>query len=224
MRQTIINAAIGHWYPKGQDRLVRSLIHHGWAGEITTWKDIWPNNNYDKSCPYNIKAAAFEAAIQRGFTHIFWVDSSMWAIRNPQPLFNIINDHGIYVETNGFNCAQECSDNCLGYFGIHRDEAEKMPMCSSGLLGINITNPLGKEFIDSWITAAKDGAFKGSRFHDNQSADPRFQHHRQDQSAASIILNIMGVKMHPLGTRFVYYPNQFGTHENENTIFQCQGM
>lgn len=220
MKDCIINVAFGQWYPKGQKRLVNSLIHHGYAGDILTWTNDWPNGNYDGNNLYCVKSASLEESINKGFTHILWLDCSMWAIKNPKPIFDYIDEHGVYAETNGYNASQECSDKCLKYFGVTRDEAENIPMCSSGVLGININNPLGKEFSEMWIQSAKDGIWDGSRGHGKQSHDKRFLHHRQDQSAASIIIHKLGIKLNELGTHFNYY----GQGENEKTIFLCQGM
>jgi hypothetical protein len=220
IKACIINAAIGSWYPQGQTRLKKSLVYHGFNWDILTWHD-WPNNNYDKSCNYNVKAAAFERAIEMGYTHILWLDCSVWAIKNPNPIFDIINEDGYYFWSNGFNCAQECSDSCLHYFEVSRDEAEKMPVASTSMFGVNITNPVGKEFIDRFIWSAKDRVFVGSRLHDNQSSDPRFLHHRQDQSAASIILNQLGCKIYEPGLFSAYYHNG---PVSDSLIFFMRGM
>jgi len=219
VKACIINAAIGSWYPKGQQRLHGSLLFHGFNWDILTWTD-WPNDNFDKGCNYNVKAAAFEEAIQQGYTHILWLDSSVWAVKDPNPIFDIINEFGYYFWSNGYNCAQECSDKCLEYFGTSRDEAEKMPVASTSMFGVNITNPIGKEFIERFIQSSKDGVFHGSRFHDGQSSDPRFLHHRQDQSAASIILNQLGCKIHAPGEYSCYYSPVM----QESVLFTMRGM
>jgi len=215
----IINAAIGSWYPVGQKRLIRSLIEHGWNWDIMTWKD-WPNSNFDMSCNYNVKAAAFQEAIENDYTHMLWLDSSVWAIKDPNPIMDIINEDGYYFWANGYNCAQECSDKCLEYFGVTRDEAEKMPVASTSMFGVNISNPIGKEFIERWIQSALDGVFHGSRFHDNQSQDPRFLWHRQDQSAASIILNQLDCKIYDPGQYSSYYEPVIP----ESVLFTMRGM
>jgi hypothetical protein len=202
----LINAALGGWYWKGQKRLVDTLRHHGFSHDILTWCNEWPNENYDKSCPYNIKAAAFEEAIKKGYEIIFWADCSVWPVKPVEPIFDYINDNGYYFWSSGYNCAQCCSDLCLDYFDVTRDEAEKFPDCSTSMFGVNMANPQGKEFIETWIKAAKERAFHGSREHDNQSRDPRFKFHRQDQSAASLILNKMGLKMTQPGEYSSYYP------------------
>lgn len=218
-KAVIINAALGGWYPQGQKRLIRSLNVHGYPWDVMTWCNEWPNDNYDKSCPYNVKAAAFEEAIKAGYTHIIWADCSMW-LQNPiEPLFDFINQQGYYLGQSGFNCAQSCSDKCLEYFGITRDEAEYIPDCQSGLFGVYIDNPIAKQFIETWIQSAKDGAFIGSRLHDNQSLDPRFLFHRQDQSCASIIAGKLGMKLRLFGNYVSYYPNNIS-----DVIFSCRGM
>jgi hypothetical protein len=219
VRHAIVNAAIGSWYPKGQKRLIGSLVYHGFNGEILTWED-WPNDNYDKSCNYNVKAATFEESIKLGFTHLLWLDASVWALKDPNPIFDIINEKGYYFWANGYNCAEECSDSCLDYFKVSRDEAEKMLIASTSMFGVNITNPIGKEFIERFIQSAKDKVFHGSRVHDNQSSDPRFLWHRQDQSAASIIANQLGCEIHKPGDLSSYYEPQMP----ESVIFTMRGM
>lgn len=217
LNKAIINVAIGQWYPKGQQRLIDSLKYN-FDGEILTW-DKFPLVGYDETNLYNVKAAALESTIKQGYKLILWADCSMYAISDVTPIFNIIEKEGFYVETNGMNCSQECSDICLNYFNVNRNDAENMPMCSSGLLGINIEHYQGLKFAEKWIKSAKDGIFAGSRLHDGQSMDFRFKWHRQDQSAASIIANQLGLNMYKLGTYMDYAPN-----ENKKLIFLCQGM
>jgi hypothetical protein len=219
VKACVINAAIGSWYPEGQKRLKQSLIHHGFNWDILTWTD-WPNDSFDKSCNYNVKAAAFEEAIKQGYTHILWLDASVWAVKDPNPIFDIINETGYYFWANGYNCAQECSDICLHYFELSRDQAEQMPIASTSMFGVNINNPIGKEFIERFLQSAKDRVFHGSRFHDNQSSDPRFLWHRQDQSAASIIANQLGCKIHNPRDLSSYYETQLP----ESVIFTMRGM
>lgn len=191
-RACIINAAIGGWYPLGQKRLVRSLNFVGFPYDILTWLD-WPNGTLSKECMYNVKIEAFQEAIKQGYTHILWLDSSIYALEDPKPIFDIMDVQGHYFFTNAYNCAQECSDKCLDYFGITRDAAEKMPCVASGCIGFYTENPTGKILLNQWIQSAIDGIFAGSRLHDNQSKDPRFLCYRQDQSCISAIIGRRGI-------------------------------
>lgn len=215
----ILNVALGGWYPRGQQRLQRSLSYHGFGGDFVAWEKF-PNANFDLHCAYNVKPSAFEEVLKRGYKKLLWLDCSVWALKNPDEIFNRINDEGVLMLTSGYNAAQTCSDACLKYFGVTRDEAEKMPDASTNCFGVNYDHPVGKEFLDRWIQSAKDGAFAGSRDHDNQSKDKRFLFHRQDQSCASIICGQMGIKMHNYGEYAMYYQPVM----DEKIIFTLKGM
>jgi hypothetical protein len=219
-KATIINASTGNgWYPIGSRRLKKSLNYVGWAGDSLVWYN-WPNDSFDKTSPYNVKAAAFQEAINQGYTHILWCDSSVWAVQDPMKVFDIINDQGYYFWTSGFNCAQVCSDKCLEYFGVDRDTAETCADCSTSIFGVNINNPHGRGFIETWLQAARDGVFHGSRLHDNQSQDPRFLFHRQDQAAASVIIGKMGLNIETSGVHCQYFQKNL----NDSVVFTLRGM
>lgn len=220
MRVAVINAALGYWYPRGQKRLKESLENMAFKGDFIGWTDEWPNNNYEKKCPYNVKAAAFEQTIQAGYDIIIWLDCSVWACKPIDKIIEIIQNEGYYFWRSGYNCAQTCSDACINYFGVNRDKAETFHDSSTSMFGINMNHPQGKEFINRWIQAAKDGVFHGSREHDNQSADPRFMFHRQDQSAASMLIGLMGLKMYDPGIYSMYDSNEVP----ESVILLMRGM
>lgn len=221
IKNCIINIGWGGWYAKGTDRLLRSLQYHGFNGDFVSFKDELPFNcPKDFGSPYNLKAYMLEYAISLGYTHILWLDCSVWAIKDPNELFDVINEQGYYAWPSGFNCAQTCSDKALEYFGINRDVAETIPDCSSSMLGLNIQHPKGKAFAELWIKAMKDGVFEGSREHDGQSEDPRFMFHRQDQSAASLIMYQLGMDQHEQNVYSSYYQAK----QPESVIFTMRGM
>lgn len=220
-KPVIINASVGGgWYGAGTNRLIKSLNRVGWAGDVLTWIDKWPNDNFDKSCNYNVKAAAFQEAINLGYTHILWCDSSVWALNDPMPIFDIINETGFFFWSSGYNCAQTCNDNILNYFFKTRDEVESWPDVATGIFGINTKISKGMEFIHGWINACHDGVFKGSRLHDNQSADPRFLFHRQDQSAASLLASIL--EMPPMDQNLLL--GYWKKNMPESWIFTLRGI
>lgn len=197
---TVINGAIGGWYPKGQERLSQSLFEH--SPDVRQvlqrrfgFKGL--SNN-----PYNIKADMMRQ-MKRGHRTL-WMDCSCWAIKDIKPIFDIIKRDGYYLLSSGYNAAQTCNDKCLDYFDITRDDAEKIPDSSTMVFGYDLLNPIGCKFAELFITASFDEIADGSRFHDNQSVDPRFLFHRQDQSIATCIAYKLGMKLHSFGEHVHY--------------------
>lgn len=218
-RTVFISAGINLWYSTGAKRFQRTLREVGWTDDIKIFVDEWPNNKFPRDSVYTIKAACFDWAIREGYTTIIWGDASMHAVRNPQPLVDIINTKGYWLGQSGYNAAQTCSDACLNYFGVTRDWAEKIHDCASGLFGVNLDFPIQRSFIEGFVQAGKDGAFHGSRKHANQSSDPRFLFHRQDQSAATILAGKHGMPL----DEFIKI-GAFKWDKDSGQIFRCEGM
>lgn len=188
-KPVIISAGIGGWYAKGVERLEKSLNYHGWAGDVITWKDIDPPaSRAHYEYPYYFKIAAFEWALYRQYTHILWVDASFWAIQNPMPLFDFINNNGFYLFRSGYSMAQSINDAALEKLGLSRDELVDSPEYASGCVGLNFNNPNARHLYTHWKSYMDDGLSRGSRNHDNQSLDQRFLFHRQDQSALALAM------------------------------------
>lgn len=219
----IINAAWGAWYPQGQKRLVKSLIYHGFAWDILTWSNEEINSYFDPACPYTIKAAAIHEAVSKGYTHILWLDCSVWAVQNPAKIFDIICDDGGYFWKSGFNLCESANDYAIAWGDYTRDEAENIPELSTGMFGFNIEDPRGKKFCELFLKAARDKVFHGSRNHDGQSSDPRFKFHRQDQTAGTIAFHRAGFnKLHDPGIYSAYYDDV--NNRKDSVIFLMQGM
>lgn len=220
-RPVIISAGIGQWYPKGVERLERSLNFQGWPGDVMTWKDIYPpaSPSHDDS-PYYFKIAAFEWALYRQYTHIVWVDSSFWAIRNPMPIFDLVNTKGFFMFRSGYNMAQTINDAALTTLGIERDDIEAFPEYASGIVGLNFNNPDARRIYETWKRYMDTGLNKGSRVHDGGSTDIRFLHHRQDQSCLSLAM----YKLH-LGIEEVDYVSYYGGgYDPSKCIFFINGL
>lgn len=194
-KPVIVCEGIGGWYAAGVDRLERSLIYNGYAGDMILWKDYPPNCPSHNDNPYAFKIAGIRNAIERGYTHILQIDASFWNLKNPMPIFDIIVDKGNFGFRSGYNCAQTCTDVLLADVGITRDEAEKIPETATGIVGFNVDNPEGKAVFEYWADFCDRGLFINSRSHNPlESADPRFLHARQDQSAYAMALYKAGVE------------------------------
>lgn len=218
----IISCGIGGWYPVGIKRLARSLNFVGSSFEALLWDNVLPPLCYDHNdVPYYFKIAAFEKAIIDGFTHILWVDASFWAVKSPMPIFNIIDEQGYYMFSSGYSMAQTINDKALEFSNLNRDDLVDVPEWASGCVGFNLNNPAGKTIYHNWKGLMEAGLSKGSRFHDNQSSDPRFLFHRQDQSCLSLAMHRLGLK-NDRGLDYVAY---HGTNHNpEEVIFFIQGI
>lgn len=222
-KAVIISCGINGWYAQGVKRLERSLLFEGWGGSIITWKDEYPPQSYDHNTfPYYFKIAAFEEAIRQGYTHILWVDASMWCVKNPVKLFDLINEQGYYFFSTGYNLAQSVNDRALAATGLSRDEAEGVTEWASGLVGVNIENPDGKKLYETWKEYMDAGLSQGLKSQNKiESQDGRFLAHRQDQSCLALsawkhkLINTKGLD-------FVSYKNT--GYNPEEIIFFIEGL
>lgn len=218
----IISCGVGGWYGAGVERLHRSLIYHGYAGSLLLHKGVYPPDSpTHEENPYAFKIYAFMDAISKGYKNILWLDSSFWNIKNPHHVFDIIQDNGVFAFRSGYNCAQTCPDNLLARMGVTRDEAELLPEIATGMVGLNIENPDGKNVFNLWSKLCHEGYFKNSRTHNpEESGDPRFLHSRQDQSAFS-----MAVHHYGLNIDYADYVAYYGTnYDNNKCLFFIAGL
>lgn len=219
----IINASYGSWYPKGQKRLVESLRLNGYTGDILTWTNEVINTYHMPEHPYTMKAAALIEAIKKGYTHIFWMDASVYAIKDVTPLFDLIDKDGVFFWKSGWNLAQTAADSDLAWAGITRDEAELLHECASGIIGLNTRKPKVRHLISVFMDANKNGVCSTSRFHSNQSSDPRFKFARQDQTAFTIAYHKAGFTNEQMFEQNVY-ASFFQQSYNESVKLVIHGM
>lgn len=167
----------------------------GWAGDTILRKEYPPNSpEHYGDQQYNFKVWAFEEAFSLGYEVVVWCDSSLYAVENPMPLFDYVSVNGLYFFKSGYSISQTCTDRLLDYAGLVRDELFNVSEFATGLIGVNIMNPNGKEWFSLWKQYMMDGMFGGNRVHDLQdSQHTSFLFSRQDQSASSVILHKMGI-------------------------------
>jgi len=221
----IISAGIGGHYSAGIDRLERSLIYEGWGGDMRFWRNEYPNNcePHTQEGQYNFKVRCFEEVFNDGYKVAVWADASFWNVKNPMPLFDYVNEHGLYFFKSGYSLGETATDRLLQYGGVSRDELMEVSEFATGLVGINIDNPNGSEFFQRWKDGMEAGMFGGNRVHDlNDSADPRFKFSRQDQSMASLALYQMGIKTSGEDMDFQAYKNT--GHNPEKVLFFIGGL
>lgn len=221
-KAVLINASWGAWYPQGTKRLVRSMIHHGWNYDIKTWSNEAPNEVFKEGFPYTIKMSAIIEAVRLGYTHILWMDCSLWAIKYPNKLMEIIDAEGGLFIKSGYNMAQTSTDKDLAMAlnKIDRDYAESMPEIWSCIFGFNLETEQGKNFLEWLKSFYLGGTFETPREHSGLCKDPRFLHARQDQTAVSWAYHKSGYNCLKEPSEILAYPE----NEKENTIVLMRGM
>jgi len=221
-KPVIISCGVGGWYPAGVERLERSLIYHGYAGDMMLYKNEYPPNCPPHSeNPYAFKIYAYREAMRRGYNLILWVDSSFWAVKNPMPIFDKSLDCGIVSMATGYSCAQTCTDELLSVSGISRDEAEHIPEVAGGFNCFYMENQTAKSIFETWSHYCDMGLFKTSREHNPlESDDARFLFSRQDQSALSIACHKHNSLPNSEGMACYYDDN----HAKQNPIFFICGI
>lgn len=215
-------------YVKGLARLNESLRCNfdgdfiGFIGENSVGAPLHTEN------PYAFKLYCIEKAVEAGYTQILWLDSSCFAIKNVQPIFDEIEKDGFIFQDSGHWLGTWTNDQTLDYFGMTRDEAMEVRMIgNAGFLGLDFEQELPQEFFGKWWKAMSSGYFKGA-WHNNdktESQDERCRGHRHDMSASSAIVRNMGLT--PLmkhGEEWLQYAGLFDKTLNDTIILKAQGL
>lgn len=224
-KRVIVNGYTGQgWYKDGQVRLAESIFKFKGKAEyhgLYNPDDIQYSEYFFTDCPYTVKAAVLADVIALGYNQILWLDCSVTLLKPLDEFWEIVDRDGYYFMAGGWNCAQECNDKSLAYFGYTRDESELIHSLWSCIFALDLRNEKAKKVCDLFLQAAKDGIFHGSRHHDNQSQDPRFKHHRQDQSVLSLAFHKVGLETFHPPQIHMYYEGQ-GKYLESN-IFKIKG-
>lgn len=225
MSNVIICAGIGAWHPQGVERLEQSLKDQGWQGSVLTWKDEYPPGSpTHQENPYAFKVFAFEEARRQGFRNILWCDSSVWAVKNPEPIFSIIQNQGYYLWDSGHWCDTWINDPCLAHFGLTREQAHSIRMISANIMGFDFDMPLTNVFMERWRKACDLGMFKGPWT--KQAGDPEqppYLGHRHDQSCASLIAHQLDMNLDLREVNCQYFdPDE--TRMSKTISLTLQGM
>jgi hypothetical protein len=185
------------WYLQGVDRLVGSLQRTGWTGDKIARKKVPAGCPDPKAVRCAFKYYLMHEMAEKGYTQILWLDSSMWAVRSIEPIFERIATDGYYLVQQGWNTGQWCADSALAPLGITREESFDIPQLVGGISGVNLEHDLGRQFYEEmWRLAREKTAFIGPRSKSQGfcSNDPRVLGHRSDQTCASVVAHKLGMK------------------------------
>lgn len=162
--------------------------------------------------PYAFKIYAIRKCVEAGYTNILWLDTSMFAIKNVQPIFDEINANG-YLLHNSFNLLSTwCIDSTLSYFGIERGKLNGFTMATGGFMGFNFDNKQGTGLFNEWEQAMKMGLFKGG-----------WANYRHDMAVISCILFNRREYIMQEPDTFLQYAGLYDQVANESIIFKARG-
>lgn len=222
MKIAVVNysSPIG-WYPDGQKRIEETMKKNGFDGSFYLFQDndFFGSPSHSDN-PYAFKVYAIQYAINLGYDVVWWMDSSIYAVRDINPVLDIVKERGYFFEQCGFSAGQYSNDNALEYFGITRDEAMDLGLFSAGFMILDFTKDIVREFFARWKKSCEDGIFKGQWNNSNktESQDERCLGHRHDMSCASIVAKQLKMDYEPCGRYLSYIGEAYG-EPKETTIF-----
>ena len=222
---TLANHRGNYW--AAQERLVQSLLDVGYEGAILAFRSEGEVGAPPHiSNPYAFKVYCFEKALKAGYKNILYLDSSVYAIRPIDSIFETIEKDGYVMQEAGYMVYDFCNKRTLDYFGLDVQSAQIPMYGNAGLLGLKLENTgdcycpectktIGDEFLKLWRGSMLDGMFKG------EWTGP--DRHRHDMTCGSIIANQLGMKYQP-GDEILQYAAPEDPVQNETIIFKAQGI
>lgn len=203
MDKCIINVSTKKYW-KGQERLLRTLENNTDADVLMFKRESDVGALPHKDSMYGFKPMAFKKAYEMGYKTVLWLDASMCVIKDLKPIFDAIEKDGYYFQDSGWMNERFTTHEQKEHFGTNEGR-----MISSGVLGLELSNFYGHSFYRQWITSMQAGMFNGS--HDVT---------RHDQSAASLIIEKMKLKISENNTLWNYGKEPF----HENIVILADGI
>jgi len=221
LSKAIVNLSIGSensWYHRGQKRLAESV--KGEEMFFASYESPLHGTVYEDKIAHIKHAGQY-------YDMILWLDCSITATKSLKQIWKHIEKNGVYLYQSGANCAETCNTNCLKYYDITPDFAERIPECASNVVGINLKHPKGKKFFDLWTGSLNSDANKGYKWPSiterlGDSLDSRFKYSRQDQSTASLSAYRAGIKLDKEGN-FVVRAENIGNFDNDSICLVLKG-
>ena len=213
-----MNVATGRYVPL-QERLVKSLADHGWAGAVMTWADrLPPGSPSHEEAPYGFKLYAVAEAMKKGFTSLLWLDAVCVVARPLGAVFGAIERAGHCFVSGEERVGHWTSDECLAAFGLGRDQAMDMALLNGAFIGLDLEHARTREWYRRAVQQCEAGLFKGAALTDHAPADvrarnvdkdtghlsddPRCWGHRHDEAVGSCLAHALGMEFTPIGEWF----------------------
>lgn len=205
----IVNFAT-HQYRNAQRRLMNSVQGKGLF--ISDYPPGWPTH---QESPYEFKVHSMQQASELD-PIVLWCDASLWRVGDLSIIENIIKQDGFYGTEAGHYAGRWTNEFTRNYFKVTDEEMHQGPggitLFSAGLLGLDFSSEVGKQFFEEWKQSGLAGCFKGS-----------WENHRHEMTCASIIATRMGLKYQRGGAHLSYIGPGYSAPE-AGSIFYLQGI
>jgi hypothetical protein len=166
-------------YPKGLKRLLKEIINSDYQGHVLYRFGGWPDEEGGSLAlshvPYAFKPSFFKEAQKMGFKRVLWLDTAVVPIAPLNEIFAMIEEKGYFVMGNTHMIGPYMNPQSAAYFGLTVAQTHKIPSCSAGLFGLDLTQSRSRTLLDLWYRAAFD-------------KDAYFSQ-RSDQNALSMLLD-----------------------------------
>lgn len=186
-------------YSQYVETLKQKAIENGYAAMV--WKnEMPPNCPAHQDVPYAFKPYAIQAALDEGYTKIFWMDSKCHIVSKITPVEEALDEHGYWFVEDGMTVGEWCKDSALPLLGVTREEAYQMKVIAAKHFALNLEHDIAKQFFKRYMGYAVDNngeAYRGPWQNNNSEAsvDPNVRGHRHDQTCGSVIREQLGMKM-----------------------------
>lgn len=184
-----VSVAFGDEYLRQQERLSESILKIYPDANMLFFHDILP----EAARPfldslYGFKPHAVQAALNRGFKRIIWMDPAMILMDKVDDLFQF---DIMAVKDDGKLCNQ-ISPIAMEYFGMTKEEIEEEEwhLVGGSLYFFDFTKVKTLVVFRDWMNAEQDGIFGSQK----QAASEQIPGHRYDETCLAMAMYLHGVK------------------------------
>jgi hypothetical protein len=198
-----------------QRRLLDSLA--GWRGRMLAWTGaLPPGSPSHEEEPYAFKLFAFREAAAAGCASVLWLDSPCVAAGSLDPVFDRLEREGHLLVSAGEPLGRWSNDACLRAYGLTRSEAMDVPLMHGSFVGLDLSRPSSRAWLDGMFAALARGLFRGPYFSTHAPAevvarrpgkprgplgpDRRCWGHRHDEAVGSGLALRLGLSLSPRAT------------------------
>ncbi len=133
---------------------------------VESWVDVWPAGSpTEAEMPRAFKVYAMEHAAKDRDV-LLWVDSSMWFIKDPAPVFEWIEERGFYGLDWNHPIGDKLSDEAVERCESSRLEVGLTNLVLGGFWGVDMRTEVGRQVMAYMGRKARDGSFAGTNGRD----------------------------------------------------------